>query len=110
MGAAGSDGSVPPRLAECRLSSVHRVLEIVRTMTVSEGNPQHKLRKDTVMPMEVLSLYADPIWPLLAGRVPASGQGVSGFYAPAIILGHNTHRVLWNFLDCQAANSERCLT
>jgi hypothetical protein len=62
------------------------------------------------MPMEVLSLYADPIWPFLAGRVLASGQGVSGFYAPATFLRHNTHRVLWNFPDCQVANSERCLT
>jgi hypothetical protein len=79
-------------------------------MTVSVRNPQQKLRKDTVMPMEVLSLYADPIWPLLAGRERASGQGVSGFYAPATLLGHNTHRVLWNFPDCLVANSERCLT
>ena len=79
-------------------------------MTVSARNPQPKFREDTVIPMEVLSLYADPIWPLLAGRVLASGQGVSGFYAPATLLGHNTHRVSWNFLDCQVANSERCLT
>jgi hypothetical protein len=79
-------------------------------MTVSVRNPQSKFRKDTVMPMEVLSLYADPIWPFPAGSTLASGQGVSGFYAPAIFLGHNTHRVLWNFLDCQVANSERCLT
>ena len=62
------------------------------------------------MPMEVLSLYADPIWPFSAGRALASGQGVSGFYAPATFLGQNTHRVLWNFQDCQVANSERCLT
>jgi len=27
------------------------------------------------MPMEVLSLYADPIWPVLAGGTHASGQG-----------------------------------
>jgi hypothetical protein len=79
-------------------------------MTVSVRNPQQEFRKDTAMPMEVLSLYADPIWPSLAGRALATGQGVSGFYAPAIILGHNTHRVSWNFLDCQVANSERCLT
>jgi hypothetical protein len=79
-------------------------------MTVSARNPLTKFREDIVIPMEVLSLYADPIWPFLAGRVLASGQGVSGFYAPDILLGHNTHRVLWNFLDCQVANSERCLT
>lgn len=92
------------------MSSVHCVLENVRTMTVSVRNPQLKFRKDTAMPMEVLSLYADPIWPLPAGRVDGSGPGVSGFYAPAIVLGHNTHRVMWNLLDCQVANSERCLT
>ena len=62
------------------------------------------------MPMEVLSLYADPIWPELAGSVPASGQGCRVFMHPALLLGHYTHRVSWNFRNCQVANSERCLT
>ena len=89
------------------MSSVRRVQETVTIMTVSERNRQQKLREDTVVPMEVLSLYADPIWPFSAGRALASAQGVSGFYAPAMSLGQNTHRVLWNFQDCQVANSER---
>ena len=110
LGAAGGDGFVPAGLAEHRLSSVHCVLENVRTMTVSVRNPQLKFRKDTAMPMEVLSLYADPIWPFAGRACRWSGPGVSGFYAPAIVLGHNTHRVMWNLLDCQVANSERCLT
>ena len=110
MGTPGGDGSLPSGLAECSLSSVHCVQENVRIMTVSARNPQPIFREDAVMPMEVLSLYADPIWPFSAGRALASGQGVSGFYAPAMSLGQNTHRVLWNFQDCQVANSERCLT
>ena len=79
-------------------------------MTVSVRNLQQKYRKDTVMPMEVLSLYADPIWPELAGRVFAPGPGCWVFMHPPIFLGHNTHPVSWNFRNCQVANSERCLT
>src|ERR1017187_5572435 len=37
--------------------------ENVRNMTVPVGSPQQKFRVDAVMPMEVLSLYADPIRP-----------------------------------------------
>jgi hypothetical protein len=62
------------------------------------------------MPMEVLSLYADPIWPRLGGSVNATGQGCRVFMHPAVFLGHNTHRVSWEFRNCQVANSERCLT
>ncbi len=62
------------------------------------------------MPMEVLSLYADPIWPPLAGGILASGQGCRVFMHPSMFLGHTTHRVLWDFRICEVANSERCLT
>jgi hypothetical protein len=80
-------------------------------MTVSVGNPSQEFRQDTVMPMEVLSLYADPIFPELAGNVKAPGQGCWVFMHPVVLLGHNTHRVLSrNFRNCQVANSERCLT
>src|ERR1035437_7631878 len=43
-------------------------------MTVSVGNPSQEFRQDTVMPMEVFSLYADSIFPELAGTVFAPGQ------------------------------------
>jgi hypothetical protein len=56
-------------------------------MTVSERNPQQELREGTVRPMEVLSLYADPIWPELAGGVFALGQGCRVFMHPASIFG-----------------------
>ena len=79
-------------------------------MTVPAGNPQQKFREELVMPMEVLSLYADPIFPELAGNVKAAGQGCWVFMHPAVYLGHNTHRVSGNFQTCQVANSERCLT
>jgi hypothetical protein len=79
-------------------------------MTVSGRSPQKKLREDTVTPMKVLSLYADPIWPLLSGNGKATGQGCRVFMHPAVFLGHYTHHVPWNYRDCQVANSERCLT
>jgi hypothetical protein len=79
-------------------------------MTVSARNPQQKVRVDAVMPMEVLSLYTDLIWSELAGKILAPEEGCRVFTQPAMILGHNTHRVSWNFRDCQVANSERCLT
>jgi hypothetical protein len=79
-------------------------------MTVSVRNPPQKFREDTVMPMEVLSLYADPILRELAGTILAPGQWCWVFMHPALFLGHNTHRVSWNFRNCQVANSERCLT
>jgi hypothetical protein len=62
------------------------------------------------MPMEVLSLYADPIRPALAGQGFAPGQGCRVFMHPAEFLGHNTHHVSWDYRNCQVANSERCLT
>jgi hypothetical protein len=89
---------------------VRRVLVIVRTMTVSVRNPQQKFRQDTVVPMEVLSLYADPIWLKPAGSALEFLQGCGVSMQPALVLGHYTHRVSWNFRDCQVANSERCLT
>ena len=110
MGAAGGYGRLPSGVAERRMRSVRRVQEIVRTMTVSERNPQQKLREDTALPMEVLSLYADPIWPEPAGNALVSARGCGVFMQPALVLGHYTHRVSWNFRDCQVANSERCLT
>jgi hypothetical protein len=79
-------------------------------MTVSVGNPSQEFRQDTVMPMEVFSLYADSIFPELAGTVFAPGQRCWVFTHPEVFLGHNTHRVSWNFRNCQVANSERCLT
>ncbi len=92
------------------MSSVRRVQEIVTTMTVSERNLQQKLREDAVMPMEVLSLYADPILPKLSGLVSVPAQSCWVSTHPTSFLGHYTHRVSWNFPDCQVANSERCLT
>jgi hypothetical protein len=92
------------------MSSVRRVQETVRTMTVSERNPQQKFREDTALSMEVLSLYADPIWPELTGSVLVPVQSCWVSTHPTSFLGHYTHRVSWNFPDCQVANSERCLT
>src|ERR1035441_2534999 len=65
-------------------------------MTVPVGSPQQKFREDTVMPMEVLSLYADPIGPALAGGVFAPEQGCRVFMHPAGVLGQFTHCVSWN--------------
>ena len=48
------------------------------------------------MPMEVLSLYADPIGPALAGGVFAPEQGCRVFMHPAGVLGQFTHCVSWN--------------
>jgi hypothetical protein len=62
------------------------------------------------MPMEVLSLYADPNLPKLAGMVFARGQGCRVFMHPASILGYSTHSVSCVYRNCQVANSERCLT
>ena len=84
--------------------------ESVRTMTVSARNPQQELRQDTVMPMEVLSLYADPIRPALARGYFTPGQGCRVFMHPAVFLGYSTHCVSWDYRNCQVANSERCLT
>ena len=92
------------------MSSVRRVQETVRTMTVSERNPQQKFREATALPMEVLSLYADPILPKLIGLVSAPAQSCWVSTHPTSLLGQYTHRVSWNFPDCQVANSERCLT
>ena len=79
-------------------------------MTVSVRNPQQKFREEPVMPMEVLSLYADPILPELPDAVFAPGYECRVFMHPAMFLGHNTHRVSCKFRTCQVANSERCLT
>jgi hypothetical protein len=79
-------------------------------MTVSGRNAQQKFREDTVIPMEVFSLYADPVLPALAGGIFAPGQGCWVFMHPAMFLRHNTHRAWWDFRNCQVANSERCLT
>jgi hypothetical protein len=79
-------------------------------MTVSGRSPQKKLREDTVIPIEVLSLYADPIWPWLSDNVKGIGQGCWVFMHPTLFLGHNTHRVPWDSRNCRVANSERCLT
>jgi len=79
-------------------------------MTVSERNPLQRLRKGTVVPMEVLSLYTDPKWPELFGNVKAAAQGCRVFMHPVVFLGHYTHHVSWNFRNCQVAHSERCLT
>jgi hypothetical protein len=62
------------------------------------------------MPMEVLSLYADPIRPALARGYFAPGQGCRVFMHPAMFLGYSTHCVSWDYRNCQVANSERCLT
>jgi hypothetical protein len=62
------------------------------------------------MPMEVLSLYADPIRPALAGRVLRPDRGVGFLCTRQMFLGHNTHCVSWDYRNCQVANSERCLT
>src|SRR3954451_23254824 len=110
MGAAGGYGRVPAGVPDCRMSSVRRVQEIVTIMTVSERKWQQKFREDAVMPMEVLSLFADPILPELSGIVSVPAQRCWVSMHPASFLGHYTHRVLWNFPDCQVANSERCLT
>ena len=89
---------------------VRRVLVIVTTMTVSLRDPQQKFREDTVVPMEVLTLYADPIWPKLAGCTPIPANGCRFIAQPEFVLRHYTHRVSWNLRNCQVANSERCLT
>ena len=62
------------------------------------------------MPMEVLSLYADPIWPSLAKRIFVPKEGCRVFMHPASILGYSTHSVSCVYRNCQVANSERCLT
>ena len=54
------------------------------------------------MPMEVLSLYADPIWPEPTGNALVSAQGCGVSMQPAMVLGHYTHRVSWNLRNCQS--------
>jgi hypothetical protein len=71
---------------------------------------KQNLRRDTVMLMEVLSLYADPIRPALACGDFAPAQGCRVFMHPAMLLGYYTHCVSWDYRNCQVANSERCLT
>jgi hypothetical protein len=60
-------------------------------MTVPVRNPQQKFREDAVTPMEVLSLYTDPILPELADTAYAPRHECRVFMHPAIFLGHNTH-------------------
>src|SRR6516162_5295454 len=108
MGVAGGHGRLSSGFPECRMSSVRRVQETVTIMTVSERNRQQKLREDTVVPMEVLSLYADPIWPELIGSESIPAQSCRVSTHPPSFLGHYTHLVSWNFSDCQVANPERC--
>jgi hypothetical protein len=79
-------------------------------MTVSVGNPQQKFREDAVMPMQVLSLYADPILPELADAVFVPRHECRVFMHTDMFLGQNTHPVPGKFRNCQVANSERCLT
>ena len=79
-------------------------------MTVSARNLQQKIRQSTVMSVEVLSLYADPICPDLAGQIPAAGGGCWVFMHTTSNSGQNTHRVPWVMRNCHVANSERCLT
>jgi hypothetical protein len=87
-----------------------RAKKLYRSMTVPGRNPQINLRPDTVTPLEVLSLYADPIRPALARGNFEPGQGCRVFMRPSILLGYYTHNVSWDYRNCQVANSERCLT
>jgi|SRR4051795_7335088 hypothetical protein len=75
---------------------VRRVLQIVTTMTVSVRNPRRRFRQDTIVPMEVLSLYADPIWLEPSGSTLGFAPECGDSTQPALVLGHYTHRVSWN--------------
>jgi hypothetical protein len=92
------------------MSSVCRVQLKQYSMTGLAPISQSQDRRDSVIPVEVLSLYADPIRPQPAAASFASLPGCRVFMHPTDFLGHYTHRVTWVSGICQVDNnSERCL-
>ena len=95
----GADRCVPPRLTERRMSWFAACIDDCLNHDSIRKEPAAKIPRGYRCAVEVLSLYADPIWPEPAGNALVSAPGCGVFMQPALVLGHYTHRVSWNFQE-----------